>query len=68
MPSWDFQTTNNNVRARNTFVDMKSVLNAARNKKQKFFREGSVLDNLIESGIEVVWFSDLTQNDVVYGE
>jgi len=23
--------------------------------------------NLIESGIEVVWFSDLSQNDVVYG-
>lgn len=23
--------------------------------------------NLIESGIEVVWFSDLSQNDAVYG-
>ena len=25
------------------------------------------MHNLIESGIEVVWFSDMTQNDVVYG-
>ena len=25
------------------------------------------MNNLIESGIEVVWFSDVTQLDVVYG-
>ena len=25
------------------------------------------MNNLIESGIEVVWFSDMTQSDVVYG-
>ena len=25
------------------------------------------MNNLIESGIEVVWFSNMTQSDVVYG-
>ena len=31
-----------------------------------YFREGSVMKNLIESGVEVVWFSDRHPNDVVY--
>ena len=25
------------------------------------------MNNLVESGIQVVWFSDMTQSDVVYG-
>ena len=33
----------------------------------KYFRQGTVMNTLIESGMEVVWFSDMTQNDVVYG-
>lgn len=33
----------------------------------KYFQEGTVMNTLIESGIEVVWFSDMTQCDVVYG-
>jgi len=32
----------------------------------RFFREGSLMSNLIESGIEVVWFDDRHPNDVVY--
>jgi hypothetical protein len=31
------------------------------------FAEGSIMANLIKSNIEIVWFSDCTQNDVVYG-
>jgi hypothetical protein len=26
-----------------------------------------VINTLLESGVEVVWFGDTTQNDVVYG-
>ncbi|KAL3811311.1 hypothetical protein ACHAXA_005397 [Cyclostephanos tholiformis] len=33
----------------------------------KYFQEGTVMNTLIESGIEMVWFSDMTQCDVVYG-
>ena len=33
----------------------------------KYFREGTVINTLIESGVELVWFSDMTQNDTVYG-
>jgi len=32
----------------------------------RYFKDGSVMNNLLESGIEVVWISDLSQNDVVY--
>lgn len=31
------------------------------------FEKGSIMDNLIKSNVEIVWFSDFTQNDVVYG-
>ena len=51
----------------NVFVDLKKLMNTALKEQPKFFRDGSVMKNLIESGIEVVWFSDLTQSDVVYG-
>ena len=51
----------------NRFVDMKSMMNEAIRTQPKYFREGSVMHGLIESGIELVWFSDMTQNDVVYG-
>ena len=51
----------------NAFVDVKKLMNVALKEQPKFFRDGSVMKNLIESGIEVVWFSDLTQSDVVYG-
>lgn len=51
----------------NIFVDMEKLMSEAMQEKPKYFREGSVMNNLIESGIEVVWFSDLTQSDVVYG-
>ena len=51
----------------NVFVDMKRLVDTALTEQPKFFKEGSVMNNLIESGIEVVWFSDMTQSDVVYG-
>lgn len=35
-------------------------------ERPRFFREGSLMSNLIESGIEVVWFGDRHPNDVVY--
>jgi hypothetical protein len=31
------------------------------------FAEGSIMANLVKSNVEIVWFSDFTQNDVVYG-
>ena len=46
---------------------MKRLVDTALTEQPKFFKEGSVMNNLIESGIEVVWFSDMTQSDVVYG-
>ena len=51
----------------NRFVDLNQMMSDVVRKQPKYFKEGSIMDNLIESGIEVVWFSDLTQNDVVYG-
>ena len=51
----------------NRFVDMNVVMSEAMRTQPKYFREGSVMHNLIESGIEMVWFSDMSQNDVVYG-
>lgn len=35
-------------------------------EQPRFFRQGSLMSNLIESGIEVVWFGDRHPNDVVY--
>ena len=64
-PSWDMQSVGSENA--NIFVDMKKLMNVAQQEHPKFFRDGSVMANLIESGIELVWFSDLTQNDVVYG-
>ena len=46
---------------------MKRSVDTALTEHPKFFKEGSVMNNLIASGIEVVWFSDMTQLDVVYG-
>ena len=51
----------------NRFVDMNAMMSEAIRTQPKYFREGSVMHNLIESGIELVWFSDMSQNDVVYG-
>ncbi|KAL7530146.1 hypothetical protein ACHAXR_003329, partial [Thalassiosira sp. AJA248-18] len=51
----------------NRFVDMNAMMCEAMRTQPKYFREGSVMHNLIESGIELVWFSDMSQNDVVYG-
>ena len=51
----------------NRFVDMNEMMSEAMRSQPKYFREGSVMHNLIESGIELVWFSDVSQNDVVYG-
>ena len=34
----------------------------------KFFREGNMMHNLVESIIELMWFSNVSQKDVVYGE
>lgn len=51
----------------NRFVDLNEMMSEVVRKQPKYFKQGSIMDNLIESGIEVAWFSDLTQNDVVYG-
>lgn len=51
----------------NRFVDMNAMMSEAIRTQPKYFREGSVMNTLIESGIELVWFSDLSQHDVVYG-
>jgi len=51
----------------NRFIDMNAMMSEAKRNQPKYFREGSVMHNLIESGIELVWFSDMSQNDVVYG-
>ncbi|KAL7528729.1 hypothetical protein ACHAXR_006225, partial [Thalassiosira sp. AJA248-18] len=67
-PSWDINRhSSSNPNANNIFVDWKRLMGQAVLEQPKFFRHGSVMNNLIESGIEVVWFSDLTQNDAVYG-
>ena len=49
------------------FLDLNQMMIDAVKKQPKYFKDGSIMHNLIETGIEVVWFSDLTQNDVVYG-
>ena len=45
--------------------EIKDIINDAL-EQPRFFIEGSLLSNLIESGIEVVWFGDRHPNDVVY--
>lgn len=45
--------------------DVRDIVNDAF-EQPRFFREGSLMSNLIESSIEVVWFSDRHPNDVVY--
>ncbi|KAL7548089.1 hypothetical protein ACHAWF_011376, partial [Thalassiosira exigua] len=45
--------------------EIKEIINDAL-EEPRFFLEGSLLSNLIESGIEVVWFGDRHPNDVVY--
>ena len=51
----------------NRFVNLNQMMNEAIRERPKYFKQGSIMDNLIETGLEMVWFSDLTQNDVVYG-
>jgi hypothetical protein len=51
----------------NRFVDLNQMMSETVRQQPKYFKKGSIMHNLIESGIEVVWFSDMTQNDVVYG-
>eukprot|EP00581_Thalassiosira_minuscula_P031010 CAMPEP_0183764020 /NCGR_PEP_ID=MMETSP0739-20130205/10060_1 /TAXON_ID=385413 /ORGANISM="Thalassiosira miniscula, Strain CCMP1093" /LENGTH=98 /DNA_ID=CAMNT_0026002505 /DNA_START=51 /DNA_END=344 /DNA_ORIENTATION=+ len=46
---------------------MNAMMDEAMRNRPKYFRDGTVMHNLIESGIEMVWFSDMSQNDVVYG-
>ena len=45
--------------------DVRDIVNDAF-EQPRFFKEGSLMSNLIESSIEVVWFSDRHPNDVVY--
>ena len=57
-----------NTLRRNSLVgvnEIKEIINDAL-EEPRFFIEGSLLSNLIESGIEVVWFGDRHPNDVVY--
>ena len=56
------------VQRQNSLVgesEIKDIINDAL-EEPRFFIEGSLLSNLIESGIEVVWFGDRHPNDVVY--
>lgn len=43
-----------------------STISSSTSCEPRFFRSGSILSNLIESGTEVVWCSDRHPNDVVY--
>lgn len=53
---------------RNSLVDQSDVRDIVNDafEQPRFFKEGSLMSNLIESSIEVVWFSDRHPNDVVY--
>ena len=66
-PEFNNPVTAPGCKNENRFVDLNQMMSDVLRKQPKYFKEGSIMDNLIESGIEVVWFSDLTQNDVVYG-
>mmetsp|Transcript_7656 Transcript_7656/g.15599 ORF Transcript_7656/g.15599 Transcript_7656/m.15599 type:complete len:1368 (-) Transcript_7656:213-4316(-) len=52
----------------NSLVDQSDVRDIVDDafEQPRFFKEGSLMSNLIESSIEVVWFSDRHPNDVVY--
>eukprot|EP00984_Skeletonema_dohrnii_P035046 scaffold34601_cov142-Skeletonema_dohrnii-CCMP3373.AAC.2 len=45
---------------------MEEMMKETIRNQPRYFKDGSVMNNLLESGIEVVWISDLSQNDVVY--
>ena len=63
----DSQSTSKNARS-NTLVgsdEIKQIIDDAL-EQPRFFRKGSLMSNLIDSGIEVVWFGDRHPNDVVY--
>jgi predicted lipase len=62
-----FNSSSDEVVQGNQYVNMNKLLRQALENDPKYFIEGSVMSNLIESSLEVVWFSDFTQNDVVYG-
>lgn len=66
-PKFENPVTAPGCENQNRFVDMHAMVSEAIRTQPKYFREGSVMYNLIESGIEMVWFSDMSQNDVVYG-
>lgn len=62
----DGQSTSNT--RSNTLVgsdEIKQIIDDAL-EQPRFFRKGSLMSNLIDSGIEVVWFGDRHPNDVVY--
>ncbi len=68
-PKATSNTIINNVTSSTSFNSISSsTVRIARDalNEPKFFKEGSLMSNLIESGIEVVWFGDRHPNDVVY--
>ena len=66
-PKWEKPVVAPGCENQNRFVDMNAMVSEAMRTQPKYFTEGSVMHNLIESGIELVWFSDMSQSDVVYG-
>ena len=66
-PKWENPVVAPGCENQNRFVDMNAMVSEAMRTQPKYFTEGSVMHNLIESGIELVWFSDMSQSDVVYG-
>ena len=60
------EPTEPDARQPNDSIDMDFITKIEKDEP-KYFHKGSVLHNLIESGVEVVWLSNLTPNDVVYG-
>lgn len=43
------------------------IKRAIEESSDAFFEEGSVMRNLLESGLEVVWFADRHPSDIIYG-
>ncbi|KAL7549071.1 hypothetical protein ACHAWF_012341 [Thalassiosira exigua] len=43
-----------------------SMISRTLEKSHEYFEEGSSLRNLLESGLEVVWFSDRHPDDIIY--
>jgi len=56
-PEWKEVLLTNKNKKQNSFVDTKRLMEQALEEQPKYFKEGSLMNNLIESGIEVVWFS-----------